>query len=196
MVHNITDKIYYVGVKNPDLKIFDVIMHTKYGTSYNAYVVKGSEKTALVEMVKDGYNKEHMDYVKEIVALESIDYIVMSHTEPDHSGSLEEYLSINPNATVVATHSACNFLKAIVNKEFKHQVVKEGDTIDLGGVSLEFIMAPNLHWPDTMFTYVKEEKALITGDMFGCHFAGKDIYDEDFSPELIDAQKYYFDVII
>lgn len=196
MVHSITDKIYYVGVKNPDLKVFDVIMHTKYGTSYNAYVIKGSEKTALVEMVKDGFNKEHMDYVKEIVPLESIDYIVMSHTEPDHSGSLNEYLSINPDATVVATRSAHNFLKEIVNKEFNQQVVTDGDSIDLGGVSLEFIMAPNLHWPDTMFTYVKEEKVLITGDMFGCHFAGKGIFDEDFSAELIDAQKYYFDVII
>lgn len=196
MVHSITDKIYYVGVKNPDLKVFDVIMHTKYGTSYNAYVIKGSEKTALVEMVKDGFNKEHMDYVREIVPLESIDYIVMSHTEPDHSGSLEEYLSINPDATVVATRSAHNFLKEIVNKEFNQQVVTDGDSIDLGGVSLEFIMAPNLHWPDTMFTYVKEEKVLITGDMFGCHFAGKGVFDEDFSAELIDAQKYYFDVII
>jgi len=196
MIQNITDKIYYVGVKNPDLKVFDVIMHTKYGTSYNAYVIKGDDKVALVEMVKDGYNKEHMDKVAEIVPLESIDYIVMSHTEPDHSGSLEEFLSIAPNAKVVATVSAHNFLKEIVNKEFNQQVVKDGDSIDLGGVSLEFIMAPNLHWPDTMFTYVKEEKAIITGDMFGCHYAGKDIFDEDFSPELVDAQKYYFDVII
>lgn len=196
MIQNVTDNIYYVGVKNPDLKVFDIIMHTKYGTTYNAYVVKGNDKVALVEMVKDGFNKEHMEKVAEIVPLESIDYIVMSHTEPDHSGSLEEFLSINPDVTVVATRSAHNFLAEIVNKEFNGKVVNEGDTIDLGGVSLEFIMAPNLHWPDTMFTYVKEEKAIITGDMFGCHYAGKGVFDEDFSPELVDAQKYYFDVII
>jgi len=196
MIQSITDKIYYVGVKNPDLKVFDVIMRTKYGTTYNAYVIKGNDKVALVEMVKNGFNKEHMDYVAEIVPLDSIDYIVMSHTEPDHSGSLEEYLSINPNATVVASRPALNFLKEIVNKDFKQQVAEDGDTIDLGGISLEFIMAPYLHWPDTMFTYVKEEKALITGDMFGCHFTCRDVFDVDFSPELLDAQKYYFDVII
>ncbi len=196
MTQNITDNLFYVGVKNPDLKVFDVIMHTKYGTSYNSYVIKGNNKVALVEMVKSGFNKEHMDKVKEIADLESIDYVVMSHTEPDHSGSLEEFLSINPSATVVATTSALNFLGEIVNKDFNKKAVKDGDTLDLGGISLEFIMAPNLHWPDTMFTYIKEEKALITGDMFGCHFAGKGVFDEDFSPELVDAQKYYFDVII
>ena len=116
MTQNITDKIYYVGVKNPDLKVFDVIMHTKYGTSYNAYVVKGNNKVALIEMVKNGFSKEHRDMVAQIVPLESIDYIVMSHTEPDHSGSLEEFLSINPKATVVATRSAHNFLAEIGNK--------------------------------------------------------------------------------
>jgi len=196
MIQNVTDNIFYVGVKNPDLKVFDIIMHTKYGTSYNAYVIKGNDKVAIVEMVKNGFNQEHRDKIAEIVPLDSIDYIVMSHTEPDHSGSLEEFLSINPKATVVATRSAHNFLAEIVNKEFNQMVVTDGDSIDLGGITLEFIMAPNLHWPDTMFTYIKEEKALITGDMFGCHFAGKDVFDENFSPELVDAQKYYFDVII
>ncbi len=196
MIQGITDNIFYVGVKNPDLKVFDIIMRTKYGTSYNAYVIKGNDKVAIVEMVKNGFNQEHREKIAEIVPLDSVDYIVMSHTEPDHSGSLEEFLSINPKATVVATRSAHNFLAEIVNKEFNQMVVTDGDSIDLGGITLEFIMAPNLHWPDTMFTFVKEEKAIITGDMFGCHFAGKDVFDENFSPELVDAQKYYFDVII
>ncbi len=146
--------------------------------------------------VKEKYTKEYLDKLSQIVPLDKIDYIVMSHTEPDHSGSVEELLKHAPNASIVATRAAQNFLAEITNTTYNGITVKEGDTLDLGGITLEFIMAPFLHWPDTMFTYIKEEKALVTGDMFGCHFASKDILDDTLTSDFLDAQRYYFDVII
>lgn len=147
-------------------------------------------------MVKEPYALEHRQDIAKLVKLDQIDYIVMSHTEPDHSGSLAEFLDAAPNATVVASRAAHNFLPEITNRPYKSMVVNDGDQIDLGGVTLEFIMAPFLHWPDTMFTYVREAKTLISGDMFGCHYCPEGVFDEQACPELIEAQKFYFDVII
>ncbi len=196
MIQKVTDRVSYVGVKNPELRVFDVIMHTKYGTSYNAYVIKGDDKVALVEVVKEQYTDQYLDMVREIVDLSEVDYIVLDHTEPDHSGALEHVVRLAPQAKVVGTRAAINFLPEITNLDLDTMVVKDGDKLDLGGVTLEFIMAPYLHWPDTMFTYIPEERMLISGDMFGCHYAPEGIFDEDFNEDLIDAQKYYFDVII
>ena len=144
------DNIYYVGVINPNLRVFDIIMKTEYGTSYNAYLIKG-EKTALVETVHDRFSEHYFDNIKQITPIEDIDYIIFNHTEPDHSGSLMKLLKINPKIKVVGTTAAIKNLNAITNSTFESIPVKTGDTLDLGNdMLLEFIASPNLHWPDTI----------------------------------------------
>lgn len=193
----ITDKISWVGVLNPELRVFDVIMETKWGTSYNAFIVKGSKKTALFEAVKKGYGDTLTGNIKEICPIESIDYIVTNHTEPDHTGAIEEILNAAPNAEVVGTRAALNNIGEIINKPFPSITAKEGMVLDLGGLTLKFIMAPFLHWPDSMFTYIEEEKVLISGDVFGCHFSPthEELFECAICDDFLSAQKYYFDVI-
>ena len=125
-----------------------------------------------------------------------IDYIVVNHAEPDHSGSVAKMLEIAPNATVLGSQTAIAFLKEIVNKPFRHQAVTEKDVIDLGGLSLHFLSVPMLHWPDSMYTWVPEEKALFTCDSFGCHYADERVFNDLIDGDFTDAYKYYFDNII
>ena len=174
----IKDNIYYVGALNPNLRVFDIIMKTEYGTSYNSYLIKG-EKTALVETVHDKLSQVCFDSIREITPLEDIDYVIFNHTEPDHSGSLVKLLKINPTIKVVGTASAIKNLKKITNTNFNSITVKTGDTLELGGESiLEFITSPNLHWPDTMFTYFKNQKTVFTCDFLGAHYCEPNVTDE------------------
>ena len=133
------ENIWYVGTQDPNLRVFDIIMHSDWGTSYNAYLVKGSEKTALFETSKLEFFDEFLANVREVCDPASIDYIVVDHTEPDHSGSLEKLLALAPNATVLGSATALNFLKQIVNHEFACRAVTEKDTVDLGGMTLHFL---------------------------------------------------------
>jgi flavorubredoxin len=119
----------------------------------------------------------------------------MDHTEPDHSGNLTYLLDKAPNATVVGSRSAINFLKHMIDKEFKSLIVKDGDTLSLGNKTLKFISAPFLHWPDTIYTYLVEDKILFTCDSFGCHYCDERMFD-DLVGDFDDAFKYYFDVIL
>ena len=163
----LAEDLYWVGVIDKDLRVFDIIMETQYGTTYNAYVLKGSEKTVLFETAKVGFKDEFFTKLKEVVDVKDIDYLVVDHTEPDHSGSISRLLDENPEIIIVGTTAGINFLKKIVNREFKSMIVKDGDKISLGNKTLEFMPLPNLHWPDSMFTYVHEDKLLVTCDVFG-----------------------------
>ena len=197
MATKLTEKVFSVGVSDPNLRVFDVVMATESGTTYNSFLIKGSEKTALVEMVKERFHDEHVKNIRELVDVASIDYIVISHCEPDHSGSLGAFLELCPGAQVVCSQAAGNFIPNILNREINVKVVKDNDTISLGDIELEFIMAPFLHWPDTMFTYVRQEKLLITSDVFGCHYYNENtIFDTDESKGLLYAQDYYYHVIM
>lgn len=190
----VTDGIYWVGAKNPELRVFDIVMRTENGTTYNSYLVMG-DRIALVETVKSGYEEELLSRIKSVVAPERIDYIVINHTEPDHSGALGPLLEKMPNATVVASKVALRFLREMVNREFPCMAVAGGDRIDLGGKTLSFISAPFLHWPDSMFTFVPEEKLLFTCDAFGCHYCSEDIFN-DLAGDIESDYKYYYDVIM
>lgn len=141
----VKDDIFWVGALDFDIRTFDVVMYTEYGTTYNSYVVKGTEKTALIETAKDKFFDEYIERVNDITEIEKIDYIIVNHTEPDHSGSIGKLLKINPNITVVGSPFAIKFVGAIINQEFKSLIVKDGDTLDLGGKTLSFINAPFLH---------------------------------------------------
>lgn len=172
------ENLYYVGILNPNLRVFDIIMTADYGTSYNSYIVKG-EKTALIETAHNKFITQFIDNINEVCSPSDIDYVIFNHTEPDHSGSLEHLLEINPDITVYATAPAIKNLKNITNREFKAVSVKSGDALDLGnGIVFDFISAPNLHWPDSMFTHCKALDAVFTCDFLGSHYCETAITDD------------------
>lgn len=171
-------------------------MYTDYGTTYNAYFVKGSEKTALFETVKDRFFDEFLERLNEVGSVEDIDYLVVNHTEPDHVGSVAKLLALNPNITVVGTGTAIKFLKDITNGSFKSIIAKAGTTLELGDKTVQFIMAPFLHWPDTMYSYIEEDATLITCDSFGCHYCDEKVFNDDIEGDFTDSYKYYFDMIM
>lgn len=187
------DNIYWIGVNNPELRVFDIIMETKKGTTYNSYLID-DEKVAIIDCVKDGYFEEFLGKIKGVIGERKVDYIVVQHTELDHSGSLAKFLEIYPEAVVVASNAAIKYLKEITNQEFKSKPALE--EISLGKNTLQFISAPNLHWPDTIFTYVKEEKILFTCDVFGCHYSPVNCITDACSGDYFNEMKYYFEVIM
>jgi NADH oxidase (H2O-forming) len=193
-VLEITRDVFWVGVLDPGLVTFDVVMETKYGTTYNAYFIK-AEKPTIVETVKARFEPVFVDKIRQMADPASIEYIVMDHTEPDHSGSLGRLLELAPNATVVGSGNAIRYLEDQLGYSFRHQVVKDGDSIDLGNKTLKVIGAPNLHWPDSIYTYLEEDKVLFTCDSFGCHYADAAMFDDQ-TGDFDEAFQYYFDVIL
>lgn len=194
----ISDSIYWNGALDPDLKVFDIVMTPEFGTTYNSYVLKGSHATALFETAKELFWDEYRASLESLGVMGSIDYIIMNHTEPDHAGSAAKIIELNPGAVVVGTATAISFLKEIVNREFRSIAVNDGDTLSLGDKTLKFMILPNLHWPDTMYTYVVEEKALFPCDSFGSHYSHEGILRSTVTDEegYWRATKYYFDAII
>lgn len=196
----ITEDLFWVGALDPNLKIFDIIMETKFGTSYNSYLLRGSKGIALFETVKEKFFDEHLEKIRSVINLEDINYVVVNHTEPDHAGSVEKILEYAPNATVVGSNLAIKYLTEIINKPFKNKVVKDGETLSLGNKTLKFISAPQLHWPDTMYTYVIEDETLITCDSFGAHYCDervlKSAIEDSKEDDYIEAYNYYFRMIM
>ncbi|MDX8335697.1 FAD-dependent oxidoreductase [Candidatus Cetobacterium colombiensis] len=189
--------IYWIGALNPDLKVFDVIMETQFGTTYNSYLVKGKEKIAVFETVKENKFQEFLERLKTCLDdITKIDYIILNHTEPDHSGSVGKLLDLAPNAKVVGSKNTIEFLRGILNKDFPHIVVGQDDTLSLGDKTLRFISAPFLHWPDSMYTYIEEDKYLVTCDSFGSHFSFDGILlsklPEERHKDYMVALRYYY----
>ena len=188
----------WTGILDKELKVFDIIMETEFGTSYNSYILKTADKTVLFETAKEKFFDEYLAEIKQITDISDIDTIVVNHTEPDHAGSVGRLLDLNPNIKIVGTACALNFLKEIINRDFNKQAVKENDDIKIGEKTLRFMPLPNLHWPDTMYTYIVEDKTLVTCDSFGAHYA----FDDILLSKLEDhegyerALKYYFDNIL
>lgn len=190
--------LYLVGTLDPDLKVFDIIMHTEFGTSYNSYVLKGSEKTVLFETTKEKFFDSYLESVKQVADVDHIEYIIVDHTEPDHAGSIGKMLEQNPKIKLVGSAAAINFVKEICNRDFNSLIVKDGDTLSLGDKTLRFLSVPNLHWPDTIYTYVEEEGILITCDSFGAHYSLPEITNDKIvnHDDYMSALRYYFDNIM
>ena len=170
---------------------FDIEFGLQNGTTYNSFLVRG-EKTALIDTSHAKFQQLYMDALTGLIDPKEIDYIVISHTEPDHSGLVKDVLDLAPNAVVVGAKVAVKFLEDLVHQPFKSQLVKSGDTLDLGnGHVLEFVSAPNLHWPDTIFTYDQKTGILYTCDAFGAHYCSDDTYDEDLEALSPDFRFYY-----
>lgn len=194
-VIEITPGIHWIGAEDPDLRTFDDLFPTEQGTTYNSYLVKGTDKIAIVDTVKETRAAEFLAKVRQLVDPADIDYFIINHTEPDHSGSLAFMLEHCPKAVVVCTQAAKNFLGNLIHTPFTAQVVKEGEVIDLGGKRLRFILAPFLHWPDTMFSLVEEDGVLFTCDAFGAHYCGRSLFADEL-PDYTKDMEFYFDCII
>ncbi|MEO0459020.1 MAG: diflavin flavoprotein [Cyanobacteria bacterium P01_A01_bin.114] len=170
---------------------FDIEFGLQNGTTYNSYLIRG-EKVALVDTSHAKFRELYLDALKGQIDPAEIDYIVISHTEPDHSGLVKDVLALAPNAVVVGAKVAIAFLEDLVHQPFERQLVKSGETLDLGnGHVLEFVNAPNLHWPDTIFTYDHKTSILYTCDAFGAHFCNEETFDEDLEALAPDFRFYY-----
>lgn len=192
----IKENVYSVGVQDPNLRVFDIVMMTEYGTSYNAYLIKGEQKTCLIETVKEKFFDEYIEDLQKVVKLDQIDYLIMNHTEPDHAGSVKKLMDKIPGLTIMGSPTALKFLKEITNSKLHSRALNHGDQLELGGKTLSFISAPFLHWPDTMYTYLKEDKILFTCDSFGSHYADPRSFNDLIEKDFTDAYKYYFDMIM
>lgn len=188
--------VYWVGAVDWDRRLFDELIPLPDGTSYNAYLVKGSEKTALIDTVDPTMANVLISNLQ-LLNIEKIDYIIVNHAEQDHSGTLPQILKLYPNAKAVATPKCKNLLmELLLIPEDKIVTVKDGETLSLGDKTLEFIYAPWVHWPETMLTYLREEKILFTCDLFGSHFATSNLYVKDEATVYEAAKRYYAEIMM
>lgn len=192
------DDFYWTGVTDENLRVFDIIMYTEFGTTYNSYVLKAGDKTVLFETAKAKFFDDYIKKLNEIIDVHHIDYLVVSHTEPDHAGSVEQLLDLSPQMKILATGCAIGFLKEIVNRDFVSIPVKDHQRMEIGNKTLQFLIVPNLHWPDTMYTFIEEEQILVTCDSFGSHYAHQDVLASTVpsQEDYLKAAKYYYDCII
>ncbi|WP_304508852.1 FAD-dependent oxidoreductase [Anaerotignum sp.] len=190
--------LFWAGILDKDLRVFDIIMMTEFGTTYNSYILKCGDKNVLFETAKAKFWDEYEEALSEKLNIENIDYIVVDHTEPDHAGSIVNIIEKCPQAKIIATPTAIGFLKQIVNRDFYSIPVENESELRIGDKTLRFYSLPNLHWPDSMYSYVVEDKVLVTCDSFGSHYAHEGILRSTVTDEegYMRATKYYFDNIL
>ncbi len=193
-IMSVSKSVKWVGVLDKDIKTFDIVMETKFGTTYNSYLIE-AQYPAIVETAKEKFWDVYEAKIRAAINPSAICYIVVNHTEPDHSGSIRKLLNIAPNAKVVGSGNAIRYLKDQIGDDFPSIIVKDGDVIDLGNKKLTVVGAPNLHWPDSIYTYLEDEKVLFTCDSFGAHFCHPDMFEGKVG-DYDEAFKYYFDVIL
>lgn len=195
-IQSIKDNVFYYGSPDKERKLFDQLVPLPHGTSYNSYFVKGSEKTALIDTVYPPRIHELIEKLTE-TGIQKLDYIVCNHGEQDHSGALNVLLEKYPDVKIL-TNSKCKELiqEMLLVDESVFQVIADGETVSLGDKTLQFIMAPWVHWPDTMFTYIPEEKLLFTCDFLGSHFASDSLYVEDKEVIYESAKRYYAEIMM
>ncbi|MBE9234627.1 diflavin flavoprotein [Anabaena aphanizomenioides LEGE 00250] len=170
---------------------FDIEFGLQNGTTYNSFLIRG-EQTALVDTSHEKFRQLYFDTLTGLINPQDIDYLIISHTEPDHSGLVKDLLQKAPDITVVGSKVAIQFLEDLVHQPFKRRIVKNGDRLDLGnGHEFEFVIAPNLHWPDTIFSFDHKTQILYTCDAFGMHYCTDSTFDDDLSAIEKDFQYYY-----
>lgn len=192
----IADNVYSVGVKDPDLRVFDIIMKTEHGTTYNAYLVQGADKCALIDTVKKPFLDRYLANIREIMPVEKIDYLVVNHNEPDHSGSIASLLELNPKMKIVCSGAALPFVKNIINRDADITGLKDKEKLELGGKTLTFRLMPYMHWPDTMMDYLEEDGILFSNDGFAAHIGSDAIYADEVKVDVAKEFRYYFDAIM
>jgi len=192
-VKKIKEGVFYAGAVHWDRRLFDELIPLPDGTSYNAYIVQGTNKTALIDSVDPVTINQLFDNLKKL-NIKKIDYLVANHAEQDHAGGIPYVLKEYPEAKVV-TNEKCKpmLMDLLLIPEEKFIVIKEGEKMELGGKTLQFLMIPWVHWPETMATYIMEDKILFPCDFFGSHTATSAIFDQDHF--YIPAKRYYAEIM-
>lgn len=190
----LTDRVQLIGAVDWTRTLFDSLIPLPHGTTYNAYLVRGSQKTALIDTVDTTKTEVLLEQLKDVPA---IDYVVAHHAEQDHSGSLPAVLKKYPNAKLLTSSKGQSMLLDLLDFPAERiQVVNDGDTVSLGDRTLEFIYTPWVHWPETMVSYLREEKILFSCDFFGSHLAASETYADDEMVVLPSAKRYYAEIMM
>ncbi|AFL68295.1 FprA family A-type flavoprotein [Sulfurospirillum barnesii] len=188
--------IYFIGVFDPDIRTFDIVMKTANGSTYNAYLIKTSEGVIIVDTVKKEFQNDFFLHVEALCSYEEIKYVIIHHIEPDHSGALPELIQRAPHAKVLISPQATLMLKALSNaEEINFETIWTNKQLILGEKTITFLTTPYLHWPETMSSYVHEDKLLFSGDVFGSHYYDKRLFD-DMVGDFSYAFAYYYDHIM
>ena len=196
LIREIKPGVDWIGAIDWDRRLFDALIPLPNGTSYNSYLVRGTEKTALIDAVDTTMVDVLVDNLDEL-GIDNLDYIVSQHAEQDHSGSIEVLLDLYPDTVVKSTQKCKDLLIEFgIASDQEVQAVNDGDKLDLGGKTLEFIHAPWVHWPDTMFTHLPEDKVLFTCDFLGSHLATSDLYATDERTVYGSAKRYYAEIMM
>ncbi len=192
----IKEGIYWVGAIDWDIRDFHGYI-THRGTTYNAYLIK-DEKIALVDFVKEPFFDEMLDRIEEIVDPTKIDYLISNHAEPDHSGALVKMAKVAPQAEIIASERGANTLNKYYSLDTPITSIKEKPQIELGTKTLHFVEVPMAHWPDSMVTYIPEDKVLLSNDAFGQHLASSGRFDDEVDPDILkhEATAYYGNILM
>lgn len=195
-VPQISQDVHYVGVKDWNRRMFDALIPLPQGTTYNSYLVQGEEKTALIDTVNPGFEHELADKVNQVANLADLDYLVMNHAEPDHAGAIPYIMGVSKDARLVTTEKGAKMAEVYYKvPQERITTVQDWDIIDLGGKTLQFIEAPWLHWPETMFTYLVQNKVLFPCDFLGSHTASG-FYDDEIEELIPFAQRYFGEIMM
>ena len=193
---NLKEGVFAVGVKDWNLRLFDALIPTPQGTSYNAYLVIGKNKKALVDTVFRNFSAELEGKIRQVIDPSDLDYVIMNHAEPDHASAIPHMMEISPKAQLVATSKGAKMAQVFYSvPEDRIRVVADQEKVDLGGKTLQFIEAPMLHWPETMFTHLMEDRILFSCDFFGAHTA-KGTFDDEVDDLIPLAKKYFGEIMM
>ena len=191
----ISNNVFAVGARDLNRRVFDALIPTPRGTSFNSYLIKGTFMTALIDTVGPGFEFEFAEKLSQLIDLPKLDYIVMNHAEPDHGHAIGHIMKLT-NATLITSEKGAAMAVRFHGAPAERiKTVKEGDTIDLGGKTLKFIDAPWLHWPETMFTYLIENKILFSCDFFGAHVA-QGVFDNEVDDAIPFAKSYFSEIMM
>jgi len=192
----IKQNVLFCGLNDPERVVFDELIPLEHGTSYNSYLIKGSEKIALIDTMYPPLTEVYINNLKEN-GIDKIDYIISNHGEQDHSGSIPALLQEYPEAVVVTNDKvAGNIQEMLLVPENKIRVIQDREELSLGDKTLQFIFAPNVHWPDTMFTYLKEDNILFTCDFLGAHYVFDDVFATPSEELTYSAKRYYAEIMM
>ena len=198
-IKQITPDIYYTGVNDRVTTLFEGLWPIPYGVSYNSYIVKGSQKTALIDTVRIDEVREYLQNIN-LLGIDTLDYLVINHMEPDHSGSIPEVLAAYPGIKIVGNSKTIDMVRGFykIEDDSRFVEVKDGDTLDLGGHTLKFYLTPMVHWPETMMTYVEDLHVLFSGDAFGTFGAlNGGVVDDEMETDWYfpEMYRYYTNIV-
>ena len=198
-IRKITDRVFYVGVNDRTTHKFENLWPLPQGFSYNSYIVKGSDKIALIDTVEAASMDALLNKIEKTIDNRPIDYLIVNHMEPDHSGGIPEILKIYPDLKIIGNRQTITMVKGYYNiDDSRFLEIKDNDVVDLGETTLQFILTPLIHWPETMMTFVKEEGVLFSGDGFGCFGAlNGGVIDTEMETECYfpEIYRYYSNIV-